>query len=46
MIGFIPVSLTFIRSIAKYYAAEASPAIEIASKSLGKGLKKIRTNGF
>jgi len=40
MIGFMLVGLTLIRPYSKYLATEASPAIKIASESLGEGLKE------
>lgn len=40
MIGFALVALTIVRPMTKYYATEMSPAIKIASESIGKGLKE------
>ena len=45
LIGFMLVGLTLIRPVSKYYATEASPAIKIASESLGGGLKESGAMG-
>lgn len=40
VIGFGLISISIVRPVSKYYATEASPAIKIASQSLGEGLKE------
>lgn len=45
MIGFALVALTMIRPMTKYYATEMSPGINIASQSVGKGLKESGATG-
>ena len=40
VIGFGLLSFSLVRPISKYYATEGSPAIKIASKSFGDGLKE------
>jgi len=44
VIGFGLVSFSIVRPMSKYYATEASPAIEIAGESIGEGLKKSGFN--
>ena len=40
VIGFGLISISIVRPVSKYYATEASPAIKIASQSVGEGLKQ------
>jgi len=40
VIGFGLLSLSIVRPISKYYISEASPAIKMASNSIGEGLKE------